>query len=96
LPASEGHSWTRRRPPGAAARAWNSAIVASSRWLFQLKDGEQLYASSLPGNLAWTASANSCASPRSGVDVSIQSMSAYGAYARPRAMDACAKYICFV
>ena len=34
-------------------------MVASSRWRFQLKDGEQLYASSLPGNLAWIASANS-------------------------------------
>ena len=30
-------------------------MVASSRCFFQLNDGEQLYASSLPGNFAWIA-----------------------------------------
>ena len=30
-------------------------MVASSRFFFQLKLGEQLYASSLPGNFAWIA-----------------------------------------
>ena len=34
-------------------------MVASSRFFFQLNDGEQLYASSLPGNFAWIPSANS-------------------------------------
>jgi hypothetical protein len=38
----------------------------------------------LPGNFSCTASANSFASPRSGVEVSNQTRSAYGAYARPR------------
>ena len=46
-----------------------------------MNDGEQLYASSLPGYSEWIASANSLASSRSGVAVSHQSMSAYGAYA---------------
>ena len=67
---------------------WKEAMVASFRWRFQLKEGEQLYASSLPGCCAWMASANSRASARSGVLVSTHSMSANGAYARPRAMAA--------
>ena len=67
---------------------WKEAMVASLRWRFQLKEGEQLYASSLPGCLAWMAAANSRASSRSGVLVSTHSMSAKGAYARPRAMAA--------
>jgi len=37
---------------------WKVAISASPRFFCQLKDGEQLYASSLPGNLAWMPSAN--------------------------------------
>ena len=69
-------------------------MVASSRWRFQLNDGEQLYASSLPGNLACTASANSCASSRSGVLVSTHSMSANGAYASAREIAACAAARC--
>src|SRR5262249_35861804 len=52
--------------------------------LRQLNDGEQLYASSLPGYSAWIASANERASSRSGVEVSNQSTSAYGAYASER------------
>lgn len=40
---------------------WKVAISASFRFLRQLKDGEQLYASSLPGNLACTPSANALA-----------------------------------
>ena len=47
-------------------------MVASSRFFFQLKDGEQLYDSSLPGQAACTACANSRAKPRSGVPVSHQ------------------------
>ena len=54
-------------------------MVASSRFFFQLKLGEQLYASSLPGNLAWMPSANLRAWAMSGVLVSHQTMSAYGA-----------------
>ncbi len=47
-----------------------------------------MYASSLPGNSSWIAAANSLASPRAGFEVSIQTRSAYGAYARPRAIAA--------
>ncbi len=72
----------------AASSRWNDAIVASSRCFFQLNDGEQLYARSLPGNCACTASANCAASSRSGVDVSHQRTSAYGAYASARAIGA--------
>ena len=61
-------------------------MVASSRFFFQLNDGEQLYASSLPGNCLRMPSANCFACARSGVEVSHQTRSAYGAYARPRAM----------
>jgi hypothetical protein len=43
-----------------------------------------LYARSLPGNCACTASANCAASSRSGVEVSHQRTSAYGAYASAR------------
>jgi hypothetical protein len=63
----------------APSSFWNLAMVASSRFFFQLKDGEQLYASSLPGNLAWMASAKSLANFRSGVPVSHQIRSAYSA-----------------
>ena len=41
-------------------------MVASSRFFFQLKEGEQLYASILPGCLAKIASAKRRASSRSG------------------------------
>ncbi|MNI55126.1 hypothetical protein D3C73_1100550 [compost metagenome] len=51
-------------------------MVPSSRFFFQLKDGEQLYASSLPGNWRWMASANLRAYSRLGVDVSHQIKSA--------------------
>ena len=54
-------------------------IVASSRFLFQLKEGEQLYASILPGCAFCTASANLRAKSRSGLPVSHQTMSAYAA-----------------
>ena len=53
-----------------------------------MNDGEQLYARSLPGYCACTASANCAASSRSGVDVSHQMRSAYGAYASARAIGA--------
>ena len=43
---------------GAPYTCWKVAISASPRFFCQLKDGEQLYASSLPGNLAWMPSAN--------------------------------------
>ena len=62
--------------PMAPSSRWNFAIVASSSAAFQLKDGEQLYASSFPGNAACTASANSRAKARSGVPVSTQMRSA--------------------
>jgi hypothetical protein len=55
------------------------AIVDSSRCFFQLKDGEQLYASSLLGNSFLIPSAKRFACARSGVDVSHQTRSAYGA-----------------
>ena len=71
----------------APSSRWNFAIVASSRFFFQLNDGEQLYASILPGNFAWIASANAWAKARSGLPVSHQMRSAYGAYASPRATD---------
>src|SRR5437588_747802 len=61
-----------------------TVVVTASKFFFQLNDGEQLYASILPGNLAWMASANSFANSRSGLPVSHQIRSAYGAYARPR------------
>ncbi len=48
----------------------------------QLNEGERLYASILSGKTAWMASANSRASARSAVFVSIQSRSANGAAAR--------------
>ena len=54
-------------------------MVASSRFFFQLNDGEQLYASSLPGNCLRIASANLFANARSGLPVSHHTMSAYGA-----------------
>ncbi len=60
----------------------------SSRCFLQLKDGEQLYARSFPGYSACTASANCAASSRSGVEVSHQRRSAYGAYASARAIGA--------
>ncbi len=44
--------------PSPPSSRWNDAIVVSSRCFFQLNDGEQLYARSLPGNCACTASAN--------------------------------------
>ncbi|CFO09274.1 Uncharacterised protein [Bordetella pertussis] len=53
--------------------------MPSSRFFFQLNEGEQLYASSLPGNWRWTASANLRAYSRLGVEVSHQIRSAYGA-----------------
>ncbi len=72
--------------PSAPSARWKSAISASLRFLRQLKEGEQLYASILPGNCAWMPAAKARASSRSGVEVSHQMRSAYGAYARPRAM----------
>jgi len=63
-------------------------MVASSSLEFQLKEGEQLYASMASGCSARIASAKRLASARSGVEVSHQIRSAYGAYARPRAMAA--------
>src|SRR3989442_13199261 len=67
---------------------WNAAIWALVRCFFQLKDGEQLYASSLRGNLACTASAKQRASSMSGFEVSNHKRSAYSAYARARAIAA--------
>src|SRR5262245_57435102 len=55
---------------------------------FQLKEGEQLYASIVSGCSWRIASANIRASSMSGVDVSHQRRSANGAYARPRAIAA--------
>ena len=46
--------------------------MASSRFFFQLNDGEQLYESILFGNSRSTPSANSFASAKSGFDVSHQ------------------------
>lgn len=40
------------------ARTWKRAMSSSLSFFFQLKLGEQLYASSLPGYCAWSASAN--------------------------------------
>jgi len=42
----------------APSSRWNLAIVVSSRFFFQLNDGEQLYANILPGNFSRIASAN--------------------------------------
>src|SRR5207237_10841981 len=67
---------------------WKPASWGALRWRFQLNDGEQLYANSLPGYSLWIASANCLASARSGFAVSNHSMSAYCAYARPRAIAA--------
>src|SRR3989441_7616799 len=67
---------------------WNAAIWALVRCFFQLKDGEQLYACSLRGNLACTASAKQRASSMSGFEVSNHKRSAYSAYARARAIAA--------
>src|SRR5438445_304419 len=76
------------RYPMSASSRWNCAIVSRSSFFLQLNEDEQLYASSFPGNRAWTASAKVLASSRSGPDVSHHKRSAYGAYARPRAIDA--------
>eukprot|EP00955_Chlamydomonas_euryale_P016274 173928-Chlamydomonas_euryale.AAC.2 len=70
----------------AAMSRWKLAICASDSFFFQLNDGEQLYASSLPGYAAWIAAANSRASSMLGSLVSNHSRSAYSAYARPRAI----------
>src|SRR5260221_5974051 len=72
--------------PMAASSRWKPAMVESERCFFQLKDGEQLYASNFPGNSACTPSANSFASRKSGLEVSHHSKSAYGAYEIARAM----------
>src|ERR1043166_9556096 len=74
--------------PIAPSSRWNAASWLSVRWRFQLNDGEQLYASSLPGYSRRIASENCFASARSGLAVSNHSMSAYGAYARARAIAA--------
>src|ERR1044072_7793995 len=74
--------------PIAPSSLWNEASWLSVRWRFQLNDGEQLYASSLPGYSRRIASENCFASARSGLAVSNHSMSAYGAYARARAIAA--------
>jgi hypothetical protein len=63
----------------APISSWKLAISASESFFFQLNEGEQLYASSLPGNFSWMASANSFACSRSGVEVSHHTTSAYGA-----------------
>ena len=55
---------------------WKLAISPSERWRLQLNDGEQLYASSLPGKAPWIACANVAASSMSGVEVSNHSRSA--------------------
>src|SRR5439155_688141 len=68
-----------RSPQRLATFFWNEATCASLRCLRQLNEGEQLYASILPGYFAWIAAANLVASARSGFDVSNQSRSAYGA-----------------
>jgi hypothetical protein len=47
--------------PIAPSSRWNRSMSPSSRCRRQLNDGEQLYASSLSGNRAWIASANSLA-----------------------------------
>src|ERR1043166_946061 len=62
--------------PIAASSRWNLAMLRSSRFFRQLNDGEQLYASILPGNPACTPSAKRRASARSGVAVSHQRRSA--------------------
>src|SRR5215472_448764 len=72
--------------PMAPSSRWNLAMVASSRFFFQLKLGEQLYASILFGNFARTPSAKRFACARHGVDVSHHTRSAYGAYATARAI----------
>ena len=82
-------SQSERNAGEAGGTFWKLAMAGSLSLRFQLKEGLQLYASSLPGNLAWMAVANSRASSMSGVDVSTHSMSANGAYARPRATAAC-------
>src|SRR5262245_42359294 len=70
--------------PIAASSFWNFAIVLSSRFAFQLNDGEQLYASIFVGCSRRIASENFFASLRSGTAVSHHRRSAYGAYASPR------------
>src|SRR2546428_9043042 len=72
--------------PMAANSVWNRAMLVSSSFFFQLKDGEQLYASILPGCSAKTASANCRASSKFGSEVSHQRRSAYGAQETLRAI----------
>src|SRR5215475_16014045 len=72
--------------PIAPSSRWKLAIVVSDRCFLQLNEGEQLYASILPGNFACTPSANSFASFKSGLDVSHHRRSAYGAYELARAI----------
>ena len=73
------------------------AIVASSRFFFQLNDGEQLYASILPGNLRLDRLGElRLANSRSGLPVSHQIMSAYarvGEAARDRLVEAVARLV---
>src|ERR1035438_9598619 len=56
----------------APSSRWNLAIVASSRFFFQLKLGEQLYASSLPGNFLWIASAKGFRSVAHGAELALE------------------------
>ncbi|MCY1457864.1 hypothetical protein D9M71_751920 [compost metagenome] len=63
----------------ADSSRWNLAMVASSRFFFQLKEGEQLYDRIWSGYSFLIASAKRRASSRSGLAVSHQIRSAYGA-----------------
>ena len=76
--ASGGHAFllftSLRAMRDSAHWGWAADLARYLR--FQLNDGEQLYASNFPGNFACIASANFCASARSGVEVSHHSMSA--------------------